>query len=224
MVEIIYHTLSKVIAIPLLNGRGGKEIMNDNFRKAKEIESKNKQRLLEINPNLDEKSGIYFLTRVDENHIKYAYIGQAKHLLTRLAQHLSGYQHIDLSLKKHGLCTVENPHGWRVGFAHFEESLLDAREQHYIKLYANYGYQLRNKTAGGQGEGKSQIDEYRPARGYRDGILQGKKALARDLKHIIDKHLTIELKAEKKANKTSQKAFEKFMELLNEENYERSGE
>ena len=182
--------------------------------KAKAIEKKNKERLLEVNPNLDDKSGIYFLTRKDENGIRYAYIGQAKHILTRLAQHLVGYQHIDLSLKKHGFCSNENPYGWSVGFKNYDESLLDEKEKYYIKLYADYGYQLRNKTAGGQGEGKSQIDEYRPQKGYRDGVQQGRKALARELKDIADKHLVIELKAEKKANKTSQRMLEKFMDLL----------
>lgn len=69
------------------------------IRQAKAIEQNNKKRLLEVNPKLDEESGIYFLTRIDENGFKYAYIGQAVHILTRLAQHLVGYQHIDLSLK-----------------------------------------------------------------------------------------------------------------------------
>ena len=78
---------------------------------------------------------------------------------------------------------------------------------------------MRNKTSGSQGVGKAQIDEYKPHKTYRDGLQQGKLALARDLKHIMDKHLTVTLKAEKKANKTSQRAFEKFMELLKEENY-----
>lgn len=190
-----------------------------NIAKVKAIEQTNKKRLLAVNPNLDEKSGIYFLTRVDENDIKYAYIGQAKHILTRLAQHLTSYQHIDLSLKKHGLYSADNPHGWKIGFMHFPLSELDGKEQHYIKMYAQNGYQLRNKTAGGQGEGKQQIDEYRPQKGYRDGILQGKKALAKELKSIIDKHLTVRLKDEKQNNKVSQKQLEKFNELLNEENY-----
>ena len=85
-----------------------------NYKQVKAIEASNKKRLLSVNPNLNEKSGIYFLTRVDENGIKYAYIGQAKHILTRLAQHLVGYQHIDLSLKKHGLYSSENKNGWKV--------------------------------------------------------------------------------------------------------------
>ena len=188
--------------------------MNDNLRKAKAIEAKNKKRLLVLNPNLDEGSGIYFLVRKDENGIKYAYIGQAKHLLTRLAQHLSGYQHIDLSLKKHGLYSSENIYGWKIGFLHFQISELDFMEKKFIQMYSNNGYQLRNKTAGGQGEGKTQIDDYRPAKGYRDGIAQGRKNLAKELTNIIDKHLCISLKEEKKNNKVSIKAFEKFNDLL----------
>lgn len=190
-----------------------------NIARVKSIEQKNKKRLLAVNQNLDEKSGIYFLTRVDENDIKYAYIGQAKHILTRLAQHLVNFQHIDLSLKKHGLYSADNPHGWKIGFMHFPLSELDKKEQYYIKMYAQNGYQLRNKTAGGQGEGKQQIDEYRPQKGYRDGILQGKKTLARELSQIISKHLTVKLKPEKQGNKVSQKQLEKFNELLKEENY-----
>ena len=188
--------------------------MNDNLRKAKAIEAKNKKRLLAIDPYLDEGSGIYFLVRKDENGIKYAYIGQAKHLLTRLAQHLSGYQHIDLSLKKHGLYSSENVYGWKIGFLHFQISELDFMEKKFIQMYSNNGYQLRNKTAGGQGEGKTQIDDYRPAKGYRDGIAQGRKNLAKELTNIIDKHLCISLKEEKKNNKVSIKAFEKFNDLL----------
>lgn len=193
--------------------------MNNNFRKAKAIEQKNKKRLLELNPKLDEGSGIYFLTRTDEENIKFAYIGQAKHILTRLAQHLVGYQHIDLSIKKHGLHSDENPYGWKIGFLHFPLEELDHMEQHYIKQYAIYGYQLRNKTSGSQGVGKKQIDEYRPQKGYRDGITQGKINLARELSSIISKHLEVRLKEEKKNNKVSIKAFEKFCDLLNAENY-----
>ena len=48
--------------------------MPNDFRKIKEIERENRKRLLEVNPDLDEDSGIYFLTRIDENGIKYAYV------------------------------------------------------------------------------------------------------------------------------------------------------
>ena len=180
------------------------------------IESKNRKRLLEVNPGLTDESGIYFLTRTDENGFRYAYIGQAVHILQRLAQHLVGYQHIDLSLKKHNLYSIENPYGWNIGFMHFPVSQLDEKEQYYIKMYADNGYQLRNKTSGSQGEGKTQIDEYRPQKGYRDGIKQGRKNLARELSSIAEKHLTISVRADKQGNKVSEKQFEKFKELLKE--------
>lgn len=184
------------------------------IRKQKAIEQKNRKRLLEVNESLDDGSGIYFLTRTDENGIKYAYIGQAKHILSRLAQHLVGYQHIDLSLKSHGLYSVENIYGWKIGFLRFPLDKLDEKEQYYIRQYAVNGYQLRNKTGGGQGKGKEKIDEYRPARGYYDGLKQGRKNLARELSGIIEKHLVISLKSEKQGNKVSQKQYEKFMDLL----------
>lgn len=184
------------------------------IRRAKAIEYKNKQRFLEVNPNLNDESGIYILTREDEDGFKYAYIGQARHVLTRLAQHLVNFQHIDLSLKKHGLYSVENPYGWNVAFCNFPETQLDQKEQDYIKTYATWGFQLRNKTTGSQGQGKRQIDEYRPTKGYRDGLEQGRKNLAKELSHIIDKHLVVSLKPEKQNNKVSQKAYDKFNDLL----------
>lgn len=195
---------------------------NQNYRKAMAIEAKNKKRILEINPHVDDGSGIYFLTRMDEDGIRYAYIGQAKHLLTRLAQHISGYQHIDLSLRKHGLYAVDNIYGWRIGFLNYPIDQLDEMEQKYIRQYAQSGYQLRNKTAGGQGEGKKQIDDYRPTKGYRDGIEQGKKMLARELLSIAEKHLKIELREDKRGNKISQKQYEKFMTLIHVEDNDES--
>ena len=210
IVSIVEQELStrKGCEKPLKNGIHG------NIAQAKAIEKKNRYRLLDVNPELDDESGIYFLTRTDENGFRYAYIGQAVHILTRLAQHLVGYQHIDLSLKKHGLYADDNPYGWKIGFLHFPKSELDKQEQYYIKAYADYGYQLRNKTSGSQGEGKAQIDDYRPAKGYRDGLRQGRINLARELSHIAEKHLEIRLKQEKQGNKVSEKQYEKFIALL----------
>lgn len=190
------------------------------FRQRKAIEQKNKRKLLTVNPNLNEESGIYFLTREDENGFKYAYIGQAKHILTRLAQHMVGYnQHIDLSLKSHGLFSKGNPYGWNISFANTSEEVLDDMEQRYIKEYA-VGFQLLNKTSGSQGSGKKKIGEYKPAKGYRDGLKQGRINLARELSSIAEKHLKIEIRDDKKNNKISQKQFEKFKELLSEGNKE----
>lgn len=188
-----------------------------NIARAKAIQRQNIQRLKQLNPDIDNKSGIYFLTR-NEPQI---YIGQARHLDERLASHLSGYeQHIDRSLKAHGLYSEDNPYGYKVNFLHYPESKLDEMEQYYIQLYAEKGWALKNKTAGSQGVGKVKIADFKPAKGYHDGIKAGKKALARELSHIIDTHLAVGLKPEKAGNKVSQRAFEKFKGLLNEGNYE----
>lgn len=192
-----------------------------NIRRAKAIEQQNKKRLLEVNPKLDEKSGIYFLTRVDEDGINYFYIGQAKRITQRLCSHMVGYQHIDLSLKKRGLYSNKNPYGWKIGFLHYPISELDKWEQYWILEYTKKGYQCRyNKTAGGQGDGKEKINEFKPSKGYRDGLSQGRKQLAKELNHIIEKHLVIGLKPEKMNNKVSQKALEKFNDLLTIEELE----
>ena len=186
-----------------------------NIARAKAIEKSNKQRLLKINPKLDDKSGIYFLTRVDENDIPYFYIGQALHLSQRMCGHLVGYQHIDLSIKKRGFYSENNTYGWKLNVMYYPKDKLDEMEQHWILEYTKRGYQCRyNKTAGGQGEGKEKINEFKPSKGYRDGIQQGKKVLARELSSIAEKHLTIRLKPEKEHNKVSQKQYEKFMDLL----------
>ena len=185
------------------------------YAQIKAIEKKNKERLLKINPDLDEESGIYFLLREDEQGFKYAYVGQAKHILSRLANHLTGYQHIDLSLKKHKFYDEKkNPYGWEVHFMHFPESKLDEKEQYYIKQYALAGYQLRNKTSGSQGEGKKQIDEYKPSRGYYDGIKQGYKNASKEVSNLFEKHLNYSRKSDK-PNKNQEKAVEKFEDFLN---------
>lgn len=189
-----------------------------NIKQAKAIERKNKERLLKVNPKLNDKGGIYFLLRTDEQGFKYAYIGQSKAsagILTRIAQHLAGYQqHIDLSLKKHKLYSEDNPYGWRVEFLNFPDSELDEKEQYYIKQYALNGYQLRNVSLGGQGEGRNMINDTKHARGYRDGIKQGYKNASKEVSHLFEKHLDYFTKSDN-PNKNQQKAVEKFKEFLN---------
>lgn len=187
--------------------------MGVNYRQIKAIEKRNKERILKVVPNVPETSGIYFLLR-EENGFKYAYIGQAKHLLTRLAQHLSGYQHIDLSLKKHGFYNNDNPTGYKVGFLEFPEIDLDIEEQYYIRKYANAGYQLRNKTSGSQGEGKRGLDNQKAPKGYYDGLKQGYINAQKFVSNLFDKHLQYSQKSEK-PNKHQEKAVEKFKDFLN---------
>lgn len=185
-----------------------------NIAKVKAIEKKNEIKLLSVNPKLDNQSGIYFLTRVDvETGIKFSYVGQALRIKSRMLQHMVGYQHIDLSIRKHGLYSEDNPSGWNINFMHFPKEELNEKERYYITLYAQNGYQSRNKDTGG-GAGKQELGERKQAKGYYDGLAQGRKNLAKELSHIIDKHLIVSLKPEKLNNKVSQKALEKFNGLL----------
>ena len=186
-----------------------------NIAQIKAIEKKNRERLLKVNPNLNDRSGIYFLTRTDENDISYFYIGQAVNIIQRMCGQLTGYQNIYLSVKKRGFFSEENPYGWKLNFINYPKSELDKMEQYWILEYTKKGYQCRyNKTAGGQGEGKEKINEFKPSRGYRDGLKQGEKNLARELSSIAEKHLKIEIREDKKNNKISQRQYEKFMDLL----------
>ena len=180
-----------------------------NYKQIKAIEKANKERILKVCPNVQEESGIYILTRF-ENNFKFAYVGQAKNLLNRLAQHLSGYQHIDLSLKKHGLYSDKNPTGWKAWVVYYPNSALDLMEKKHIESLANEGYQMRNKTSGGQGKGKEQIAPFKEPKGYRDGLRQGYKNARRDVAKWAK---WFDIKYD--ANKVNAcKAYEKFKEFI----------
>lgn len=184
-----------------------------NYKQVYAIKKANESKILEVCPDCPRKSGIYFLLR-REAGFKYAYIGQAKNLLERLGSHLSGYQqHIDRSLKKHGLYSEENPTGWEVNFLQFPEGMLDEMEQKFIKKYANAGWQMRNATAGGQGEGKHGLDNSKPSRTYYDGLEQGKKNTQRFIADLFKKHLDFVPKKQP-PNKYQIKAMEKFKDFL----------
>ena len=174
-----------------------------NFKKAKAIETSNKNKLIKHFGNIPDTSGIYILTREE------CYIGQSKHILTRIAEHLQRYdQHIDMSLKKYGLNSEENTSGWKLKYITTND--LDEAEKKFIKLYQKDGYHMLNKTAGGQGEGKTKINEFKPAKGYRDGLEQGRNNLIKRLQ-TISKYLYIK---PKKENKTSQRMYEEFIDLI----------
>ncbi len=188
-----------------------------NYIRAKAIEQKNKERILAVCPQANENSGIYTLHR-RENGFHYVYVGQAKHLLTRLAQHLSGYQHIDLSIKKRGLYDVmDNPSGWDIVVTEYPENELDEREQFFIREWANSGAQLYNHTTGSQGKGKCVLGEAKSPKGYRDGVKQGERNVIKKIAHLFDLHLKA-VTINPAPNKTQQKALDKFYEIIQGEN------
>lgn len=166
-----------------------------------EILEKSRNKILKTFDSIPNKAGIYILTRVDEDEFKYAYIGQSKHILNRLAEHMVGYQAIDLSLKKHDWYSIDNIYGWKIEYLLCDEADLNNLEREYIKCYANLGYQLKNKTKGGQDTGKNGLDNQKPARGYYDGLDAGRKKMLKLVKEYFDKYLDVVIKGESTAVK-----------------------
>lgn len=124
------------------------------FRQAKAIEASNKKKLLKVNPKLDEGTGIYILWRTET----HGYIGQSVKLLTRLAQHMSGYeQHIDRSMKAHGLYSEENKNGYKIDFFHCPVSQLDEKEREYIQKAIDSGWIVKTRLVVGRMKEKKRL-------------------------------------------------------------------
>ena len=187
-----------------------------NYKQIYAIKKSNEQRVLKVNPRIPKTSGIYILTRFDED-FKYAYIGQAKSLLERLAGHLTGFkQHIDLSIRKHGLFGNENPMGWDINFIECRLEELDTKEQEYIKKYADLGYQLRNRTSGSQGKGKRVIVEA-DRKGYRKGVEYGYLKARKEISELLKRvNYTFEPKKNKNGSLSvnSKNALNKLNEII----------
>lgn len=188
--------------------------MATNYRQIMAIRKANEDKIRKLCPIATEDSGIYLFWRIDSDGFKFAYVGQAKNLLKRLAEHLSGYQHIDLSIKKHKFYDEEtNPYGYHVEIiCHCPEDELDSREQYWIKHYADNGYQLRNATTGSQGSEKRALGDGKSNKGYRDGLQQGYKNAQRDVSKWFEKNLVYEINGKPTVNK--QKAYDRFSEFL----------
>lgn len=159
--------------------------------------------------NILERSGIYIFARTDEAGIKHAYVGQAKNVMARLVQHCFGYDsHIDLSLKKHKFWSEKSPWGWRVKCVLYcTEGDLDEVERRCIVEFANNGYQLLNKTSGGQDGGKIGIAPNKQPKGYRDGLKQGRENARREIAALFTKYLKVEKTQD---TKLAERALEKW--------------
>ena len=164
------------------------------------------------------RSGIYFYIREDVDG-KHAYIGKAIDLCDRTISHMIGYsQRIDISIKSthRGFFSDNNPHGWKLSVMYYPKKELDKWEHYWISRYRAAGVDLYNIESGGT-DGKTIIGEKKPSKGYHDGLAQGRKSLARELRHIIDTHLEVRVRKE---NKITEKALAKFWALLSIDNNE----
>lgn len=176
---------------------------------------------LELNKQLleqmkDDPCGIYAIYREDSQGFRYAYIGQSKHCLTRILEHINGFsQHVDCSLKKWGLYDNGEKEGYHITIVErCSSELLDEKETQCCLKYAYAGYQLLNKTGGKQGEGRRDLDtgDRKKPKGYRDGLQQGYRNCIKDINHLLDGKLVIQING--KPDKIKERYFKKLCELL----------
>ena len=194
--------------------------MAPNYKQIMAMRKNYEKQIRKLCPDVTENSGIYLFWRIDEAGFKYAYIGQALHLCKRLVDHMCGYQHIDNSIRSHKLYDEEkNPYGYHIEILEeIPEENLDERERYWIKHYADNGYQLRNKTIGGQDGKKSALGEGKSTKGYREGISKGYDNARRDVAKWFEKNLTYSINGT--PGKRNQAAYDKFTEFLDINNTE----
>lgn len=193
--------------------------MAPNYRKIMAMKAEYKRQIQKLCPSVTNNSGIYVYWRIDENNFKHAYVGQALHLLDRLISHMFGYKmYIDTSLRAHKLYDEEkNPYGYQIDILEeCSEEELNDRERYWIKYYADSGYQLKNKTLGGQDDKKAALGEGKSTKGYREGLVQGRKNTQKEVKEFFDKYLTYDIKG--KPGKIKQRKYDEFTAFLNENN------
>lgn len=184
-----------------------------NYKQHFAIQKRLEKELTSRFAGLKHEPGIYAYYRTDEDGNKFAYVGQSVDVLQRCVQHMQGYQHIDLSLRKRGYYdAVENKHGWKINVFCCPKEDLDLFEKMFIQDWQDDGYELYNIESGGK-VGKTIIGERKPAKGYRDGVEQGKKQICRELVELLDKYLVVSVKKE---GKLAERALAKFNKILHE--------
>ena len=161
----------------------------------------------------DKKSGIYLWERYNEEDKYCWYVGQAKNILRRTAQHIvDGQSHLDKSIKAHGfLGGKEGDLGWNVRVLQdCSEDLLDEYEKTWINVEKK-GHPngiMYNVESGGT-TGKTIIGEKKQRRDVKWKTEAKKKVLA-DYREYFDlqpkenayKNGGTELKAKPKQLKT----------------------
>ena len=189
--------------------------MPTNWKQLKAIEQRNRKQILTLCQDMQDRSGIYMFYRADENGVFARYIGKSEtSLLKRCASHLQGYeQHIDKSIRAHKLYSEENPTGWQVCVLEYcLPQECNERERYYIEFTQKLGIDLHNVESGGT-SGKTDINERKPARGYREGVKQGERNVIKKIAHLFDKHLKA-VTINPTPNKTQEKALAKFYEII----------
>lgn len=189
------------------------------------IQRDNEKLILKVNPKIPRKSGIYAFYRTNEKGENCVYIGQAKNILYRTAQHLMGRkQHIDKSLYTHKLYSFENPEGWKVMVLRLcavEE--LDKFEQFYIEHCQKRGSaRLYNICGGGQLDKAEDVGERYEVKlkTYKNGKMFAYEKARLYVKNMFDKYLDYTIKG--KPTKIKERKFAEFGEFLADADKENS--
>ena len=190
------------------------------YKQVLAIRKEYEKQIQRLCPEVTENSGIYLFWRIDSEGFKHAYIGQALHLCKRLVDHMCGYQYIDNSIRKHKLYDEEkNPYGYHIEILEeIPKEDLDERERYWIKYYADSGYQLKNQTIGGQDGKKTALGDGKSTKGYREGLSRGYENARKDVAKLFEKNLTYSING--KPGKLKNRAYEKFTEFLNVNDFE----
>lgn len=171
-----------------------------------------------ICPEITTKSGIYLFYRINEENEQCFYVGQAKNLLNRTAQHLMGRkQHLDKSIYVHKLYNAENPHGWKLKVLKICQPYeMDELEQKYIQYFLSKSQKCYNVAGGGQLDKAQDVGQRFEVKlkNYRSGKLYGYNKALEQVKVFFDKYLDFVIKG--KPNKIKEKKFAEFTELLNQ--------
>ena len=94
---------------------------------------------------------------------------------------------------------------------YFDASEINEKEQYYIDLYKNAGYELYNIESGGD-VGKTLIAERKEPKGYNKGVEYGRRKQLAEIKVFFDKYLDFVIKG--KENKIKQRKLKEFKNLL----------
>ena len=165
----------------------------------------------------DKVSGIYLWDRINEDGKYCWYVGQAKNLLRRTAQHIvDGQSHLDKSIKAHGITndTVARPCKWSIEILQLcEPSDLDVQEQYFIdKWKKDHPNGIMYNIESGGTTGKTIIGERKQRRDVKWKAEAKKKVLS-------DYHEYFDLQPKENAYKQNTKELKAKPKQMHDEFY-----
>lgn len=172
------------------------------------------ERIRKLSPYMPDTSGIYTWWRRNADGYFCFYVGQAKHLIQRNADHLDEYKsHLGKSIVKHGLAT-DKQDGWHLTFTTCKEEDLNDKERQMIDAMMKLGNVITYNTTGGGQDHKHDICEINrnSGKGYYDGVKAGYNRARKEIAKLFEKNLNASVNGSVTA--TKQKALDKFYEFI----------